>query len=147
MKTLVVSFVWALSFVILYATSAAPADVDPTGSWNVVRGASKRVGPCPAGSNGKGELTITRVSGVPTLTYGKGMRCRPGPVCILPGSVSKGLYTFTTTVAVDNEGGKVTNSAEIRFTSSKAGRGKGSSKYVHPSGISCTWTFDLTLSR
>jgi hypothetical protein len=147
MKTLIVTFVWALSFVTLCATYTPAGDVDPTGTWNVVRSASRRTGPCPAGSAGKGELTISRVDGVLTLTYGKGMTCRPAAVCKLAGSLSKGVYTFVTTVPVDDEGGKVTNFAEIKFASGKAGSGKGSSRYVHPSGMTCTWTFDLALSR
>ena len=75
------------------------------------------------------------------------MTCRPPEVCRLSGSENDGTYTFTTTVPVDDEGGKVTNTAELVFTSANAAQGSGSSRYVHPEGFSCTWTFDITLSR
>jgi hypothetical protein len=147
MKRLVCGSVLVLSVIALGAALGSAGAPDPAGTWQVVRSNSKSAGPCPMGSNGKGELTITRVGDALTLTYGKGMTCRPPEVCKLAGSVAKGTYTFTTTVPVDREGGKVTNSAEIRFASAAAGSGKGSSKYVHPSGMRCTWTFDLALSR
>jgi hypothetical protein len=147
MKTLVVPSLAVLAFIVLGASPGAPGEVDPIGTWNVVRSASHSAGPCPMGGNGKGQLTIARADGVLTLTYGKGMTCRPAAVCKLTGSVAKGVYTFTTTVPVDNEGGKVTNSAELKFASGTTASGKGSSRYVHPSGITCTWTFTLALSR
>ena len=75
------------------------------------------------------------------------MSCRPAEVCRLTGSERGGTYTFTTTVPVDEEGGKLTNTAELEFTSANAAAGSGSSKYVHPEGFSCTWTFDIALSR
>lgn len=136
-----------LSMILLGATAATAGDLDPTGAWQATRSNSKTVGPCPMGGNGSGEIKIEEAAGGFTLTYGKGMTCRPTEVCHLTGSETEGTYTFTTTVPVDDEGGKVTNSAELEFTSATAGVGTGSSKYVHPEGFSCTWTFDIALRR
>jgi hypothetical protein len=136
-----------LSVTLLGGTVAAAGDLDPTGAWQVTRSNSKTMGPCPMGDNGGGELRIEKAGDGLTLTYGDGMTCRPAEVCRLTGSENEGTYTFTTTVPVDDEGGEVTNAAEIEFTSATAATGTGSSKYVHPEGFSCTWTFDIALSR
>ena len=140
-------FLSVLSVTLLGGTVAAAGDLDPTGAWQVTRSNSKTMGPCPMGGNGGGELEIEKAGDGLTLTYGDGMTCRPAEVCRLTGSETDGTYTFTTTVPVDDEGGKVTNAAEIEFTSATAATGTGSSKYVHPEGFSCTWTFDIALSR
>ena len=139
--------VLALSMILLGATAAVADDLDPAGVWKVARSNSRTAGPCPMGGDGSGELTIEQAGAGFTLTYGEGMSCRPAEVCRLTGSKTGGTYTFTTTVPVDNEGGKVTNTAELRLESATAAAGSGSSKYVHPEGFSCTWTFDITLSR
>ena len=135
------------SVILVFGVAAGAEDLDPTGAWQVARSNSKTMGPCPMGGNGGGELEIEKEAGGFTLTYGDGMTCRPAEVCRLTGSETDGTYSFTTTVAVDGEGGKVTNAAEIQFTSGTAATGTGSSKYVHPEGFSCTWTFDIALSR
>jgi hypothetical protein len=139
--------VLALSLILLGAAGATAADPDPTGVWKAKRSNSKSAGPCPMGGDGSGELTIEKAAGGLTLTYGEGMTCRPAEVCRLTGSQAGRIFTFATTVRVDGEGGEVTNSAELEFTSAAAGTGRGSSKYSHPEGFSCTWTFDITLSR
>jgi len=136
-----------LSMTLLCGTVATAGDLDPTGVWKVTRSNSKTAGPCPMGGNGSGELRIEEAGGALTLTYGEGMSCRPAEVCRLTGSKTGGTYSFTTTVPVDDEGGKVTNTAVLDFTSATAAAGSGSSKYVHPEGFSCTWTFDIALSR
>jgi hypothetical protein len=135
------------STILLCGMLATAGDLDPTGAWQVTRSNSKTMGPCPMGGNGGGKLEIEKAAGGFTLTYGEGMTCRPAEVCRLTGSESEGTYSFTTTVPVDDEGGTVTNAARIEFSSATAATGTGSSKYVHPEGFSCTWTFDLALSR
>ncbi len=147
MKQTVLVCVSVFSMILLGDMAASAGDLDPTGTWQVTRSNSKTMGPCPMGGNGGGELEIEKAAGGFTLTYGDGMTCRPAEVCRLTGSETGGTYTFTTTVPVDDEGGKVTNAAEIEFTSATAATGTGSSKYVHPEGFSCTWTFDIALSR
>jgi len=147
MKRTALVCVSVLGGILLGATAAAAGDLDPTGVWLVTRSNSKTVGPCPMGGNGSGELRIEESGGGFTLTYGEGMTCRPADVCRLTGSATGGTHTFTTTVPVDDEGGTVTNGAELEFASATAGAGTGSSTYVHPEGFSCTWTFDIALSR
>lgn len=135
--------------ILLGGTGAAAGDLDPTGVWQVTRSNSKTVGLCPMGGDGGGELTVEKTPGGLTLTYGEGMTCRPAEVCRLSGSKSEGTdtFSFSTTVPVDDEGGKVTNTVDLEFTSASSAAGTGSSKYVHPEGFSCTWTFDIALTR
>jgi hypothetical protein len=147
MKRVTLVLLVVLSMILLGGTAATAGDPDPTGEWRVTRSNSKTVGMCPMGGNGSGKLSIEKTGGQLTLTYGEGMTCRPAEVCRLTGSESGGTHTFTTTVPVDDEGGKVTNTAVLDFTSATAATGTGSSKYVHPEGFSCTWTFDVALSR
>jgi hypothetical protein len=136
-----------LGVILLGGRAASAEDLVPTGVWQVTRSDSKTVGACPMGGDGGGELRIEKSGSGLTLTYGEGMTCRPAEVCRLTGSATGGTYTFTTTVPVDDEGGMVTNRAELEFASATAAAGSGSSKYVHPSGFSCTWTFGLALRR
>jgi hypothetical protein len=147
MKRGALVYVSILGVILLGGRAASAGDLVPTGVWQVTRSDSKTVGPCPMGGDGGGELRIEESEGGLTLTYGEGMTCRPAEVCRLTGSATGGTYTFTTTVPVDDEGGKVTNRAEFEFASARAAAGSGSSKYVHPSGFSCTWTFELALRR
>jgi hypothetical protein len=147
MKRGALVYVSVLGVILLGGRAASAGDLVPTGVWQVTRSDSKTVGPCPMGGDGGGELRIEESNGGLTLTYGEGMTCRPAEVCRLTGSATGRTYTFTTTVPVDDEGGKVTNRAELEFASATAAAGSGSSKYVHPSGFSCTWTFELALRR
>lgn len=147
MKREVLVWLAVLSMTLAGGTAATGGDLDPTGTWKATRSNSKTLGPCPMGGNGSGDLVIEKAAEGLTLTYGQGMTCRPAEVCRLTGSKNEGTYTFTTTVPVDDEGGKVTNTAEIEFMSETVASGRGSSKYVHPEGFSCTWTFDIALSR
>lgn len=147
MKRVALVFGSVFSVTLLVGAVASAGDPDPTGLWKVVRSNSKTAGPCPMGGDGSGQLTIERAGDGLALTYGEGMSCRPAEVCRLTGSKNGKTYNFTTTVPVDNEGGKVTNAAELEFESADAATGSGSSRYVHPEGFSCTWTFDITLSR
>ena len=147
MKELGLTMLSIFLAVLLYPAPTVAEDVDPAGTWQATRSNSNTEGPCPMGGDGGGELTINKTDGGLTLIYGKGFKCSPTKVCRLEGSEAEGTHTFTTTVPVDNEGGTVTNDAEIKFTSASSATGKGSSKYSHPSGFTCTWTFDLSLSR
>ena len=139
----------ALLALLVGGAGADAGDIDPTGVWQVTRSSSKTVGMCPMGGDGGGELTIEKTPGGLTLTYGAGMTCNPAEVCRLTGSKTGGTdaFRFSTTVPVDHEGGRVTNTLDLEFASATAAAGSGSSKYLHPEGFSCTWTFDVTLTR
>ena len=119
---------------------------DPSGEWNFSLSNSKVKGMCPMGGNSNGVLEIeNRGGGQYTLRYISGMTCSPAQVCILHGSCNGSDCMFRNSVSVDNQGGKVANSADLHFDSDAAS-GPGKSQYIHPA-MSCSWDFTMTLSR
>lgn len=140
--------VTAFVFLIIISFSISSAgNINPTGNWKFTLYESSVSGMCPMGRDGKGSLVITkRGNRKYTLKYVKGMTCDPNDVCVLKGSCEGAVCIFSTTVTVDNEGGSVTNSNELRFDGGVV-RGAGQSVYKHPSGMTCSWTYKLTLDK
>ncbi len=117
-----------------------------TGNWNFSISESKVEGVCPMGGNTSGALAIREQDkGTYSMQYLSGMSCSPPSVCILKGTCSGAGCRFSTTVPVDNQGGKVTNTARLRFSGSSA-TGSGKSVY-RQSGMQCSWSYTLTLRR
>ena len=124
------------------------ADTNPSGNWNFSLYESAVSGMCPMGQDGSGTLTILdQGGGALTLQYVTGMQCDPSDVCVLFGACDGNLCAFSTEVTVDDEGGKVTNSAELTLVAPNHLEGVGSSVYQHPQGFTCSWSYMLTLSR
>jgi len=145
-----VRFLAWLLIALLVAVALGPVswagEVNPAGEYDFVLFQSSLSGTCPLGRDGQGRLTVEKSETGYRIQYLQGMTCRPETVCILSGSCRGDRCTFTTTVKVDDDGGKVTNSAELTFSGRQA-QGKGRSVYNHPSGFQCTWTYLLTLTR
>jgi len=120
--------------------------LNPAGTYRFVLSNSSVQGKCPMGRNGAGTLGIVKTPKGYSLQYLRGMTCRPASVCVLYGGCRGGACLFSTTVTVDSEGGKVTNTAKLRFAG-RGGNGTGRSVYRHPSGFSCTWTYSLLLTK
>ncbi len=138
----IVSFI----IVVLFSSWCLAANLDPSGTWNFNLSDSQVEGMCPMGGDGRGSLSITeKGNGKYVLKYLKGMGCRPTKVCILSGSCNGSECVFSTTVGVDSEGGKVTNTAKLQFDGNRA-KGSGVSQYSHPS-MSCSWSFLLILNK
>jgi hypothetical protein len=137
----------SLAALVLTVSLPAPAGaMSPVGTYKFVRSHMAVQGRCPLGPNPPGTLTIARAKKGYVLRYIKGPRCRPASVCVLYGTCRGATCMFSTTVRVDNEGGKVTNSAALKFAGNGA-TGSGRSVYRHPSGFTCTWTFQLRLTK
>ncbi len=145
MKT---TLVLLASFLVWLGTAPASwaQDIDPVGRYSFTLTDIKIAGDCPMGPDNSGRLSILQQGDGYILTYIEGMKCRPAAVCTLKGRCQGRVCTFSTTVQVDNEGGKVTNSARLRFDGGSAS-GEGKSVYRHPSGFQCTWTYLVTLTR
>lgn len=129
------------------ALDNATGGVDPTGTWNFVLSGSQVAGMCPMGGDGGGTLNIGGQSDALVIQYITGMTCAPPEVCVLFGSCQGSRCMFSTTVTVDDEGGKVTNSADLTLVSPDRMEGTGGSVYVHPEGFTCSWAYNLTLTR
>ena len=141
-----------LSGLLLFSMAlAAPAmadDAAPTGQWDFLLTQSRVQGSCPMGGDGSGTLTILdQGGGALVIQYLTGMACSPGEVCILFGACDGSHCVFSTTAPVDDDGGTVTNSADLLLMSPGRMEGAGGSVYTHPSGFSCTWDYMLTLTR
>lgn len=147
MKILVGAFtILTVLLVTLFSSSGFAKKVDPTGVWNYTLSDSSVKGMCPMGGDGSGSLSITdQGNGKYSIKYVKGMTCKPAKVCVLPGTCSGSECNFSTTVAVDSEGGKVTNTAKLSFKGGHA-LGSGKSEYVHPA-MKCSWTYLLMLTK
>ena len=145
MKQLAVTVLLAALF-LLAACAALAADTDLSGDYNFILSDSVVKGPCPLGQDGQGSLKISKSDAGYTLGYLKGMVCNPPNVCVLSGTCDGGHCIFSTTVVVDNEGGAVTNTADLTFDGNHA-LGTGSCVYKHPEGMQCTWTYFLTLTK
>ena len=138
----------ALLFVLAFLSCAswvAAEDFDPSGTWNFNLSGTVVSGPCPMGKDGKGQLTIEKSGDGYVIKYLKGMVCSPPNVCVLYGTCNGRECKFSTTVPVDNEGGKVTNSADLTFIMNHA-EGTGGCVYKHPKML-CTWDYALTLTK
>lgn len=132
--------------VMLFSSICIAANVNPTGTWNFTLTDSAVKGMCPMGGNGSGKISIVdNGNGKYEVKYLKGMGCRPASVCVLPGTCDGSECVFSTTVAVDSEGGKVTNTAKLRFDGNQA-KGSGGSQYTHPA-MKCSWSYLLTLTK
>ena len=145
MKTVLAVVVFLLFAAVTGGTVQAQA-FDPVGRYDFTLTDSRIKGTCPMGQDNSGSLSIVKTAGGYALTYVQGMVCSPPKVCHLPGQCRGNECTFSTTVPVDNEGGKVTNSAKLRFEG-RGATGRGRSVYRHPSGYQCTWDYKITMTR
>lgn len=147
MKTLAgVIFIVSFSIAAAFSSSYADAKADPVGEWNFNLSDSTVKGMCPMGGDSRGKLSIMKKgNGKYLLKYLHGMSCRPAKVCSLSGTCKGAECVFSNTVRVDSEGGKVTNSATLRFQGKQA-KGSGKSLYSHPA-MSCSWAFSLSLKK
>jgi hypothetical protein len=108
------SFLCAILFLTFDYTNSQAESI--SGKWKFTNSNSITQGMCPMGGNGSGTLTIAdKSNGRYTIKYLKGMVCRPPTVCVLPGKCNGPDCTFSVTVPVDSDDGKVTNSAKLTF--------------------------------
>ena len=145
MKTLF-SILVSVVVCVLAAGQVPAKDVKPVGTYNFILSDSATSGPCPMGKNGRGKLSIVKAGRGYQVRYLTGMVCRPAAVCRLFGNCTGDTCRFSTRVKVDNEGGTITNTAQLKFLAKHA-MGSGKSVYRHPGGMVCTWTYLLTLTR
>ncbi len=145
MKSLAVLLTVAAVLMTMFIPAPAGA-MNPVGNYRFIRSHQAVKGRCPLGRGGPGTLSIARAKKGYVMRYLRGVTCRPASVCVLYGSCRGVRCMFSTTVTVDNEGGKVTNTAALRFAGHGA-TGAGRTVYRHPSGFTCTWTFQIRLMK
>ena len=127
--------------------AALAATFDLTGTWSYTTSNNWVTGVCPKGMDSSGTLQISQTGDSFTLQLLSGMVCDPASMCSYSGTIAGAVYTATNSAVVDTEGGKATNTITFTATSTTAASGADSSTYVHPGGMTCTWGFDITLTR
>jgi len=127
--------------------AARAATFDLSGTWSYTTTDNWVTGVCPKGMDSSGTLQITQTGDSFTLQLMSGMVCDPASMCSYSGTIAGAVYTATNSAVVDTEGGKATNTITFTATSNTAATGADSSSYVHPGGMTCTWGFNITLTR
>jgi len=120
---------------------------DASGNWQYTTSNRKVDGMCPAGADSSGTLEIKQTDSTFTLTYTSGQTCKPQSMCTYQGTVNGSRYDGKNSDKVDDEGGQVVNTIILVTSSPTAGAGNGTSTYSHPSGMTCKWTYDITLTK
>lgn len=146
MSSTVVSILAAAALALIIPGQAAAHDL--SGSWSYATSKSWNKGPCPAGGEAKGtiKIKVTKKKTF-TLVFESGRVCKPASMCTFTGKVKGKKYLGSNKATVDAEGGKVTNILKLSATSAKAAKGTGTSKYVHPGGMTCRWGSEIALTK
>ena len=119
------------------------------GTWNYNATMPTVQGMCPAGSAASGTLTISKGSGDRPyiLVFQSGRVCNPASLCTFNGTLSGNELVFVNEAKVDDEGGEVTNAFRLTVLTNELATGSASSRYVHPDGMECQWSYSITLNR
>ncbi len=126
-----------------------PKLIKITGAWNYSTKMPTVQGMCPAGSAGSGTLAISKGSGSRPyiLVFQSGRVCNPTSLCTFHGTLSGNELVFANEAKVDDEGGEVTNAFRLTVLTNELANGEASSRYLHPDGMECQWTYGITLNR
>lgn len=126
-----------------------PKLIKITGTWNYSAKMPTMQGMCPAGNAASGTLTINKGSGDRPyiLVFRSGRVCNPASLCTVNGTLSGNELVFVNEAKVDDEGGEVTNAFRMTVLTCELATGEASSRYLHPDGIGCHWSYGITLTR
>ncbi|MDQ2088627.1 hypothetical protein [Marimonas arenosa] len=123
------------------------ATLDISGTWSYDTVVTGNTGPCPPVPAKKGELSIVAKDGVPVqVDVLSGELCGK-PMHLMAGDIEWGNLVVGNAKTVDNEGGRAFNSMVAFFYSDKSASGHVESQYVHPGGMSCSWSYRIELKR
>jgi MYXO-CTERM domain-containing protein len=127
------------------AGPARAATYDLSGDWDLAFTAVSHTGPCPAGVNFTGTVTIEQTGDDFTYSITSGTPCDPAFTCVFAGTVADDVYTGSNSGDVP-EGGTVTNT--MTFTADSAAHAEGSSTSTwQEAEVVCTWESTFVLSR
>ncbi len=128
---------------------ANSAYLDINGLWDFKTFNYTVTGTCPPGNPTSGTVSFTNGanSSSVTMVFLSGMTCNPQEACIYRGGYQSEKNVVVSNNLVDSNGGLVTNSISITWTSPTSAYGTGASVYNFANGVSCTWHYDLTLTK
>ncbi|RPI79921.1 MAG: hypothetical protein EHM45_01005 [Desulfobacteraceae bacterium] len=124
-----------------------PKLINIAGTWNYTLSAQAVTGMCPPGPAASGTCVITKSKTGYTLVLKTGSRCEPKAVCRFTGSLAKNDLLLSNTATVDDEGGTATTAWVLTVFTNQHLSGKGSSRYLHPEGFECQWSYSINLYR
>lgn len=126
-----------------------PKLIKISGTWNYNATMPSVQGMCPPGGPASGTLTINKGSGVRPyiLVFQSGRVCNPASLCTFHGTLTGNELVFVNEAKVDDEGGEVTNAFRLTVLTNDVATGNASSRYIHPDGMECHWSYSITLRR
>lgn len=126
-----------------------PKLIKISGTWNYNATMPSVQGMCPAGGPASGTLTISKGSGVRPyiLVFQSGRVCNPASLCTFHGTLTGNELVFVNEAKADDEGGEVTNAFRLTVLTNDVATGNASSRYIHPDGMECQWSYSITLRR
>jgi hypothetical protein len=126
-----------------------PKLINIIGTWNYSATMPTVQGMCPAGNAASGTLTISKGNGSRPyiLVFQSGRVCNPASLCTFNGTLSGNELVFVNEAKVDDEGGEATNAFRLTVLTNELATGNASSRYFHPDGMECQWTYGITLKR
>ena len=120
-----------------------------SGTWNYSATMPSVQGMCTAGGPASGTLTISKGGGARPyiLVFQSGRVCNPASLCTFNGTLSGNELVFVNEARVDDEGGEVTNAFRLTVLTNELATVEASSRYLHPDGMECQWSYGITLRR
>ena len=124
------------------------ATLDISGVWAYQTADHSHTGVCPPVPAKTGELRIdTAPAGTPVkVDILSGELCGK-PMHLLAGGIEWGNLVVGNAAVVDDEGGQVFNAMVAYFYAADHGSGRVTSQYLHPGGMSCSWSYRVELTR
>jgi hypothetical protein len=128
------------------AVGSAMAADPIVGEWNYTTANHWSKGPVPAGKPSSGVLVITQNGDQFKMEFRSGMVFNPPELKRFTGVKDGKDYSFSNSAQVDNEGGVVENTCDLKMMKPNQLQGKSYSEYS--SGpMTASWGFDIALTR
>lgn len=125
---------------------ATTADETVCGSYALAKTPVSTTGVCGGGVAENGTATIEAQGSGYTLTI-TDVVCSPAAACLFSGMKTDTGYVFGNSGAADDQGGVFTNDVVLAFDADTNAAGTMVSTYGDGSGVLCTWTTAVTLTR
>jgi hypothetical protein len=128
-----------------------PKLIKINGTWNYNATMPTVQGMCPPGGPASGTLTISKGGGDRDrpyiLVFQSGRVCNPASLCTFHGTLTGNELVFVNEAKADDEGGEATNAFRLTVLTNELATGEASSRYIHPDGMECQWSYSITLRR
>jgi hypothetical protein len=120
---------------------------DPiAGQWHYSTSNHWVKGPAPAGTPSRGNVVIAQTGDQFKMEFKSGMVFRPPELRYYTGKKQGQEYIFSNSARVDNEGGVVRDTCNLKMINAGHCKGKSFSQYSNR-GTTFSWGFDIELTR